>query len=331
MKQLSLAAFLASTILNPLFLHAQGSLTPPGAPAPTMKTLSQLEPRTPISSVPFTITKPGSYYLTTNLTCTVSNAIIITTSDVTLDLGGFTIFSTVANAANGGTAVLLGSGLSDITVANGHIRSGVTNNGSGVYSGSGFANGIGYDVSGNGPVNVLVSCVSVFGCLDSGIFLTEGDSVVVESCTVRTVGSYGIYASTIKESIAIDCGNFAIDGDQVSGCWGQSSGSGVGVGGYSVQNCEGWSVSGNGISANTALNYYGVSNGTGSTGNGVQVYTAENCDGFSYSGTGVDAGFVAIGCIGFTQSGGTGLSAGVANSCYSSTGDSRISNKYNMP
>jgi hypothetical protein len=31
-------------------LYAQGSLTPPGAPAATMKTLAQIEPRTPINT-----------------------------------------------------------------------------------------------------------------------------------------------------------------------------------------------------------------------------------------------------------------------------------------
>jgi hypothetical protein len=30
---------------------AQGSLTPPGAPAPTMKTLAQIEPRTPVDAL----------------------------------------------------------------------------------------------------------------------------------------------------------------------------------------------------------------------------------------------------------------------------------------
>lgn len=56
---------------------AQGSLTPPGAPGPTMLTLSQIEPRTPISSAPFTITAPGSYYLTANLSVTTNNGVTI--------------------------------------------------------------------------------------------------------------------------------------------------------------------------------------------------------------------------------------------------------------
>src|SRR5215207_11600534 len=51
----------------PRSTFAQGTLTPPGAPAQTMKTLDQVEPRKPISSLPFTITQPGSYYVTSNL------------------------------------------------------------------------------------------------------------------------------------------------------------------------------------------------------------------------------------------------------------------------
>src|ERR1700674_2893120 len=78
----------------------QGSLTPPGAPAPAMKTLGQIEPRTPISFAPFIITQPGSYYLTTNLTVPSGDAIDIATNRVTLDLNGFTIPST-ANPAGG--------------------------------------------------------------------------------------------------------------------------------------------------------------------------------------------------------------------------------------
>ena len=77
-------------LLSAGIVLAQGSLTPPGAPAPTMKTLNQVEPRTPISSAPYTISQSGSYYLTTNLTSS-GHGIIITTNGVTLDLMGFTI------------------------------------------------------------------------------------------------------------------------------------------------------------------------------------------------------------------------------------------------
>src|SRR4051812_49280805 len=92
----------------------QGGLTPPGAPAPTMKTLDQIEARTLISAVPFTIDASGSYYLTNNVSVTTGDAITIAASGVVLDLNGFTITSTAASA--NGTAILINSGLHDITI-----------------------------------------------------------------------------------------------------------------------------------------------------------------------------------------------------------------------
>ena len=70
--------------------EAQGSLTPPGAPGPMMKTLAQVEPRTPITNVPYTVTQPGSYYLTTNLTST-GDGVTIRTNGVVVDLMGFAL------------------------------------------------------------------------------------------------------------------------------------------------------------------------------------------------------------------------------------------------
>src|SRR5687768_1232856 len=83
----------------------QGSLTPPGSPGPTFKTLTQVEPRTPIASLPFTISAPGSYYLTTNLTG--STGISIRSSHVSLDLNGFAV--TGSGAGSGTDGIDLGT------------------------------------------------------------------------------------------------------------------------------------------------------------------------------------------------------------------------------
>lgn len=92
-----LGAALLLPALNPEFstVFAQGSLTPPGPPAPTMKSLDQVEPRTAITNVPVFINQSGSYYLTRSFEQVfTSDAVTITTNNVTLDLEGFTIHQT---------------------------------------------------------------------------------------------------------------------------------------------------------------------------------------------------------------------------------------------
>lgn len=331
---IAVTAFLTVVGLQPLTVLGQGSLTPPGAPAPTMKTLSQVEPRTPITAAPVVITNPGSYYLTTNLTVTSGDAITIGTNGVTLDLNGFTILSTAAIAS--GSGILINSGLGSITICNGHIRCGASTNG------IGFAFGISY--SGVDLANVLVSRVSVSGCLIYGIFLPTENSTVVESCTVRAVGNCGIRASTIKACCAVGCGDTAIEGDQVSDCRGEST-SGNGVSATTAQNCCGLSSSGHGVVATTAQNCYGHSG----TGIGLYATTAQNCYGYSSSGTGLYAIRSATGCHGSSSTGPRGLYAQnasfctgsrpggraieaiVANGCYATAGTNFISYEYNMP
>lgn len=90
MNQIFPTAFL---LLLPI-CAAAGSLTPPGAPAPTMKTLDEVEARIPIhkEDLPLTISHPGSYFLAENIHF-VGNSlgIHITTSSVSIDLNGFTL------------------------------------------------------------------------------------------------------------------------------------------------------------------------------------------------------------------------------------------------
>jgi hypothetical protein len=187
-----------------------------------MKTLDQIEARTPISSAPFTINQPGSYYLTTNLTVSSGNAITIAANGVTLDLNGFTLSST--EASPNGAGVLLSSSRVHIHIFNGHISGNVTYSG-GVYAGSGFASGIVY--SGSPPRNARVTGVSVSRCLQHGIHV-PGFSNVIESCTVYTVGGNGIVASTVSHSTAQVCGLNGISANVALNCDGESNGSSPG-------------------------------------------------------------------------------------------------------
>ena len=115
-----LVLFMLLTLNLPIsILFAQGSLTPPGAPAPTMKTLSQIEPRTPISSLPFTISVAGSYYVTTNLSVSSAvDGITIAADNVAIDLCGFAL-SGPGGLNNGITA---SGARSNLALRNGTVR-----------------------------------------------------------------------------------------------------------------------------------------------------------------------------------------------------------------
>jgi len=104
-----------------LEVFGQGALTPPGAPAPTMKTLTQVEPRTPIAALPYVIISPGSYYLTTNLTTAVGlNGITVAADHVAIDLRGFAIIGAGQFGQNF-SAIIAPTPQVDLKVLNGSI------------------------------------------------------------------------------------------------------------------------------------------------------------------------------------------------------------------
>lgn len=248
----SLLTIIFATVTS--FSHAQGPLNPPttadeatgpnpplvgGNPAPTMKTLHQVEPRVPISAATtpgdaqneYIITARGSYYLTGNLNAGVKNGIRITTGDVTLDLNGFVI----AVGSSSSAGVVLETDSHRCTVKNGSIFS----IGYGIFrfiSGSDMAEGGSYEnltVNGTSLTGLIggngwtVDNCRIQGGENTGI--SVGNGSVVRNCTVTgmnaAAGTNGIRVgegSVIKDSTVTDCdvifGFSADNGSIIEGC-----------------------------------------------------------------------------------------------------------------
>jgi hypothetical protein len=232
-----------STLVLLSSAFGQGPLTPPGAPAPTMKTLDQLdaklEKRTPITNLPFTISAPGSYFLATNLISS-GNGVVITASSVTLDLNGFEL----AGSAGSTVGVNVSGSRTNICIRNGTVRGWNSD-------GLNLSNAIAVIVSdlrvfrnaGNGMVlgtaAVINSCVSTYNALEG---IVTGDAANIRGCVVyhNNVGilcgngcqvrdtvtfsnfNYGIYLGV--NGTVVDCtssqdfGIVTRSGSLVSGC-----------------------------------------------------------------------------------------------------------------
>lgn len=200
------------TLCVPANIHAQGSLTPPaGPPAPVMKSLAQIEPRTDVVTLPiglngaYSITQPGSYYLTANLVGGAAiSGIEIKTNNVTIDLNGFALIG-----AGGIRGICVnGTGFQRIAVRNGRVT--------GYYSGIDCASVLGTNN------NVTVEDVQVVGFGGTGKGITCGEGLQVRRCQIS-----GFSPSS---SAAIIAGSAA----QISDCLVQSNYAGIMVGSNSV-------------------------------------------------------------------------------------------------
>jgi len=205
----------------------QGSLTPPGAPESMMKTLEQIEPRTPISDGGTVIAESGSYYLTGNIIVTNAgqDGITVNADDVTIDLNGFAV---IGPGANSGHGIYQASIYRNLAVCNGKA---VGWRGSDDTSGI-FADGASVVLSGlqvstnrhgitTGAGATITDCTA-FDNVANGI--VAGESSTLSDCTARNNGYYGIYSlfySTLQNCGAYGNDNFGIytdSGNTINGC-----------------------------------------------------------------------------------------------------------------
>ena len=160
---------LSLTLILSCGLALAGSLNPPGPPAPTMKPLDQVEARTPISSLPFTISTAGSYYLTKNLTLASGDGIAVFASFTTIDLNGFTLDG---GGGTTGYGIHVFGSAEAITLRNGTI--------------SHWIDGI----HGNTGESVQLDGVTVRSCVNNGVFVTDAS---VRDCNFLFNGADGVF------------------------------------------------------------------------------------------------------------------------------------------
>lgn len=235
-----------TVVLSPAVRPAvAGPLNPPSGPvSSTMRMLDEVEPRTPIASLPITISQPGSYYFTRNLTGVAGQSgITITADDVSIDLRGFCLIG-VAGSLDGVRATGVrrnldirhgtvrawdGDGIDGANAVNGYVTQvrAFDNGGAGIFVGVGSTvhDCVARANTGDGIVGLDGSTIAVCtatGNTGSGIRVTNG-CTIVDSVGMGNTGD-GIFAllgNTISSCTAKANGNDGINGNTgalITGC-----------------------------------------------------------------------------------------------------------------
>src|SRR4051794_7591582 len=290
----------------PGIITAQGPLTPPGPPAPTMKSLDQIEPRTPISALPFTISSPGSYYLTGNLTATADgNAITISADNVTIDLNGFTL-------AGGGTGTRTGikapAAQKCLNVRNGTVsgwpQGGVASSNvtSGLYENLRLTSNPNGDGLSAGAGALVRGCVAS-GSSNNASGISAGIGSTLSDCT--STGNY-VGISVGDRSTLL---NSTTSGNSLAGI--------ITGNNCTISQCTAGSNGPNGISAGGGCTISGCT-ANANTGDGISAgssSTVSGCTANANGGGGIHVGGSNAMISGCTASGNTGSGVAVISKC----------------
>lgn len=280
-----------------------GPLNPPAGPvASSGRTTQEIfdkvaasEPRIAINATNtpgdansvFKITQPGSYYLTGNVIGVAGKrGIEITTGNVTIDLGGFTMQGVPGSLDGIASTVFY---LKSIVIRNGNLRE---------------WGGDGIDLGTETAITSFVEGVSCF--LNGGAGVTVGNFCVVDRCLVDNCGGRGVagaIACTVSRCVVSVSGLSGFDlGDSstISESSARNSNNGFRLdGGCSARNCTALSntVSGFQISSGTITDCVANQNG----GNGILAgpsCTISRCTAQQneLSGIRADLGSVISGC-----------------------------------
>lgn len=276
------------------FVSLAGPLDPPIGPiTSTYKTLTEVEPRTPIrwvsgsATAVHAITASGSYYLDANIAgAGGKNGIEILADNVTLDLRGFSVLG-VGGSLDG---IVIGVGRHGAYVYDGRVQS---------FGGDGidgnqargckilrmhFEGNVGNGVRMN-TGSIIADCTA-YGNGQSGLDLSNG--VLVRGCVLLGNGAAGIQAAatdvTITGCVSEQNGASGIytgDNGSVSNCSMQLNGAdGIRVGaGSTVTGCTVTTSGGDGINAMASCTITGCTS-TNNTGDGIGAIdgsTISNC------------------------------------------------------
>ena len=283
--------------------RAQGSLTPPaGVPTASMRTLDQVEARTPLvagaagvavsAAGTITISQSGSYYLTKNITITTNVSGLVINADATVDLNGFSIIGTAAAIT---TAPAVSMGDFQIVLGNGIIKGGTAVENFETPSAlGGFLHGV--QAAATSARNARLHDLTVTGMRDTGILVPR--VALVERCQVSSCGGSGIQLGAAYGTVA---------DSMVSNCAGTTGATSWGIRAHTVRNCTAAILAGPnadngqpcGINAVRVENSTGYADtgygGVGEVPTGIKAKIASYCTGKGSYGIETD---VAIACLG---------------------------------